>query len=104
MIPDFTRRYWDGAKIKEARKFLRLYQFQLANSLGCRQQTVSDWELGIHTPSKAYQKLLSTIFTKKYLEMITTETIREERKKRVAKVRKKKETNKIDEHERSNLF
>jgi hypothetical protein len=34
----------------------------LAEGLGCRQQTISEWELGMYGPKNAYQKLLTMFF------------------------------------------
>ena len=53
---------WDAKTIKNARNAKNIKQVEMAESLGCRQQTVSDWELGYYTPKNAYQKLLSMYF------------------------------------------
>jgi hypothetical protein len=34
---------------------------EFAELLGCRQQTISEWELGLYAPANAYGKLLSQI-------------------------------------------
>lgn len=44
--------------IKALRAVHELTQGQLAELLGTRQQTISEWELGRYPPGKAYQKLL----------------------------------------------
>lgn len=49
---------WDKEKIKKLRKDLRLTQNEFARRLGCRQQTVSEWEQGMYLPANAYGKLL----------------------------------------------
>lgn len=51
---------WDKDKIKALRKSLGLSQAEFAHKLGCRQQTVSEWELGLYAPANAYGKLLSS--------------------------------------------
>lgn len=56
---------WTGETIKEARKLIGLTQAELAAQLGCRQQTISEWEVGMYAPKNAYQKLLSQTFTAK---------------------------------------
>lgn len=50
---------WTGDKIRRIRKHLGISQEKLAKLLGCRQQTVSDWELGLYQPGNAYQQVLS---------------------------------------------
>jgi len=53
---------WNKESIRRARKAIQLTQSQLAEHLGCRQQTISEWELGMYEPKNAYQKLLSFFF------------------------------------------
>ncbi|MGZ3702514.1 MAG: helix-turn-helix transcriptional regulator, partial [Bdellovibrionota bacterium] len=38
---------WDAESIRRARKARGLTQAELAEGLGCRQQTISEWELGM---------------------------------------------------------
>ena len=53
---------WNAESIRQSRKARGLTQAELAESLGCRQQTISEWELGMYEPKNAYQKLLSLFF------------------------------------------
>lgn len=53
---------WDAENIRRARKTRNLTQAELADGLGCRQQTISEWELGMYAPKNAYQKLLTMFF------------------------------------------
>lgn len=53
---------WDAETIRRARKARNLTQAELAEGLGCRQQTISEWELGMYGPKNAYQKLLTMFF------------------------------------------
>lgn len=53
---------WDAESIRRARKTRNLTQAELADGLGCRQQTISEWELGMYAPKNAYQKLLTMFF------------------------------------------
>lgn len=53
---------WDAETIRRARKLRGLTQAELAEGLGCRQQTISEWELSMYTPKNAYQKLLTMFF------------------------------------------
>ncbi|MCC6276371.1 MAG: helix-turn-helix domain-containing protein [Oligoflexia bacterium] len=49
---------WDQNRIKELRQRLNLTQAEFARTLGCRQQTISEWELGMYIPGNAYGRLL----------------------------------------------
>ncbi|MBN1995532.1 MAG: helix-turn-helix transcriptional regulator [Anaerolineae bacterium] len=52
---------WTGEQIKALREFAGWTQQELADRLSVRQQTVSDWELGIHTSHRSTAKLLQMI-------------------------------------------
>jgi DNA-binding transcriptional regulator YiaG len=52
---------WNGALVKALRRYLNLNQSQLAEELGVRQQTVSEWETGMYAPSRAMSKYLSLV-------------------------------------------
>lgn len=52
---------WDKQRVLRLRQNLGLTQGELAETLGCRQQTVSEWELGLYAPANAYGKLLSNL-------------------------------------------
>ena len=41
---------WDGGRVRALRRHLGMTQRQLADQLGTRQQTISDWEKGAYTP------------------------------------------------------
>jgi DNA-binding transcriptional regulator YiaG len=53
---------WDGELIRAARKKHGLNQEELAALLGCRQQTVSEWEIGVYAPGNAYQRIITQVF------------------------------------------
>lgn len=53
---------WSADTIRIARKAHKLSQAELAEALGCRQQTISEWEVGMHVPGNAYQRLLDRYF------------------------------------------
>jgi len=55
------RKQWDGQDIQTLRRHLRLTQRQLADQLGVRQQTISEWETGMYLPRGASSTLLSII-------------------------------------------
>ena len=53
---------WTAEQIRKARKKKGLTQAQLAEGLGSRQQTISEWELDMYLPKNAYNKLLTLFF------------------------------------------
>jgi DNA-binding transcriptional regulator YiaG len=52
---------WNAQRIRELREFLDMTQRQMAQELQVRQQTISEWETGIHTPHRSTQKLLTML-------------------------------------------
>jgi len=52
---------WDAELVRDLRAHLRLSQEALADELGVRQQTVSEWETGRYRPRGASNRLLSLI-------------------------------------------
>ncbi|MCX6007663.1 MAG: helix-turn-helix domain-containing protein [Chloroflexi bacterium] len=55
---------WDARSIRALRQHLELTQSGMADQLGTRQQTVSEWEVGLYEPRGASAKLLSMIADK----------------------------------------
>ena len=52
---------WDDQRIRALRRHLRLTQAELAQEMGTRQQTISEWETGIYQPRGASATLLGII-------------------------------------------
>jgi len=52
---------WDYQSIRALRKHLGLTQSAMANELGTRQQTISDWEIGLYEPRGTSVKLLNIV-------------------------------------------
>ena len=52
---------WSADEIKALRAYAGWSQQELAQELGVRQQTISDWELGIHTSRRSMGKLLKMV-------------------------------------------
>lgn len=52
---------WDGDLISGLRQHMDLTQGGLADVLGVRQQTISEWERGAYLPSRATSKYLSLV-------------------------------------------
>jgi DNA-binding transcriptional regulator YiaG len=55
------KKNWDSARIQAFRQHLGLTQRELAERLGTRQQTISEWETGMYQPRGASATLLSII-------------------------------------------
>lgn len=55
---------WDKERIQALRQHLNLTQQEMANELGTRQQTISEWETGAYQPRGASAKLLSLVAEK----------------------------------------
>lgn len=55
---------WDKARIQSLRQHLGLTQQAMAEQMGTRQQTISEWETGMYQPRGASLKLLSMIAEK----------------------------------------
>ncbi len=52
---------WNGAMVKALRQHMGVSQAELADQLGMRQQTISEWEVGKYEPSRASSKFLTLI-------------------------------------------
>ena len=59
-----NRPQWDGERIQALRCHLRLTQRELADRLGTRQQTISEWERGLYKPRGTSSTLLSIVAEK----------------------------------------
>jgi putative transcriptional regulator len=55
------RRHWCKEDVRALRQHLNLTQAQLAEELGTRQQTISEWENGMYRPRGASATLLSIV-------------------------------------------
>jgi len=61
VTPIRRRPSWAPEQIKELRQFAGWTQQDLADRMGVRQQTVSEWETGLHTPRYSTSKHLNLI-------------------------------------------
>jgi len=52
---------WDGGRIRSLREHLGMTQQQMADELGTRQQTISEWETGMYLPRGASSRLLNIV-------------------------------------------
>ena len=55
------RKQWNKEGIRALRQHLGLTQTELAEELGTRQQTISEWETGMYRPRGASATLLSIV-------------------------------------------
>ena len=55
------RKQWDGESVKALREHMGLTQRQMADQLGTRQQTISEWEKNMYQPRGASITLLSIV-------------------------------------------
>jgi DNA-binding transcriptional regulator YiaG len=55
------RRQWSKEEVRALRQHLNLTQARLAEELGTRQQTISEWETGLYKPRGASATLLSIV-------------------------------------------
>ncbi|HEY3118748.1 MAG TPA: helix-turn-helix domain-containing protein [Chloroflexota bacterium] len=52
---------WDASQVRGLRQALGLTQQALAQELGVRQQTISEWETGAYAPRGASARLLDLV-------------------------------------------
>jgi DNA-binding transcriptional regulator YiaG len=52
---------WDSDRVKALREYLGMTQTQFADELGVRQQTISEWEVGMYQPRRSTSKYLALI-------------------------------------------
>ena len=72
-------RPWNARQIRALREHLRLSQAALAQELGARQQTVSEWETGQYLPRGTSARLLTILAERAGFEYGGRDTQRETR-------------------------
>ena len=55
------RPQWDSEHVRRLRQHLGVTQQEMANQLGTRQQTISEWEQGMYRPRGTSATLLSIV-------------------------------------------
>lgn len=58
------RAEWDSTSVQSLRRHLGITQTELAEELGTRQQTISEWETGMYRPRGASATLLTIVAEK----------------------------------------
>lgn len=61
MVGQRKRKQWDKGDIRALRQHLGLTQAAMAEEIGSRQQTISEWETGMYQPRGASATLLGII-------------------------------------------
>jgi DNA-binding transcriptional regulator YiaG len=61
MIPMRKRIQWNKQSVRALRRHLGLTQAKLAQELGTRQQTISEWETGMYQPRGPSATLLTIV-------------------------------------------
>jgi DNA-binding transcriptional regulator YiaG len=56
-----VRQQWNGKKIRALRDHMNLTQQEMADRLGTRQQTISEWEKDMYKPRGASATLLNIV-------------------------------------------
>lgn len=59
--PPSTPLEWTGDQIRALRLHMGLTQREMADELAVRQQTISEWETGVHQPHRSSQRTLMLI-------------------------------------------
>ena len=52
---------WDAQRVRALRRYMACTQGELAQELGVRQQTVSEWETGLYRPRGASRAMLGMV-------------------------------------------
>jgi DNA-binding transcriptional regulator YiaG len=60
-MKDNKRRQWDSGRVRALREHMGLTQQEMADQLGTRQQTISEWETGMYQPRGASSTLLAMV-------------------------------------------
>ncbi|MCP4537569.1 MAG: helix-turn-helix transcriptional regulator [Chloroflexi bacterium] len=52
---------WNNESIRKLRRHLGMTQQQMSDELGTRQQTISEWEIGMYRPRGGMNRLLTLV-------------------------------------------
>ena len=64
---------WDNQSIRALRQHMKLTQAKLAEELGTRQQTISEWETGMYKPRGTSATLLTLVAERSGFKYKTSE-------------------------------
>ena len=63
---------WDADQVKALRRHLKLTQVELAEELGTRQATISEWEHGLYHPRGTSARMLGLLAERAGFEYSTS--------------------------------
>jgi DNA-binding transcriptional regulator YiaG len=55
------RASWDAGRVRALRQHMGLTQEELAQRMGTRQQTISEWETGMYAPRGMSERMLGMV-------------------------------------------
>lgn len=55
------KKEWSAEQIRALRLYMQRTQRQMADELEVRQQTISEWENGLHRPHRSMQRVLTMV-------------------------------------------
>ncbi len=73
ITPRRRRSGWSGEQVKALREFAGWSQQELADQLGMRQQTISEWETGKYNPRRSTGVLLEFVAERVGFQYLTSE-------------------------------
>jgi DNA-binding transcriptional regulator YiaG len=68
-------RQWDSRRVRALRQHMGLTQQEMADQLGTRQQTISEWETSMYQPRGASSTLLTMVAERAGFEYKADETV-----------------------------
>ena len=68
------RQQWDSVRVRALREHMGLTQQEMADQLGTRQQTISEWETGMYQPRGASSTLLTMVAERAGFEYKSSES------------------------------
>jgi len=74
------RRQWDSNRVRALREHMGLTQQEMADQLGTRQQTISEWETGMYQPRGASSTLLTMVSERAGFEYMADKSSRKSHK------------------------
>jgi DNA-binding transcriptional regulator YiaG len=74
-MKDKKRAKWDSARVRALREHMGLTQQEMADQLGTRQQTISEWETSMYQPRGASSTLLTMVAERAGFEYKADETV-----------------------------
>ena len=79
-MKDKKRRQWDSNRVRALREHMGLTQQEMADQLGTRQQTISEWETGMYQPRGASSTLLTMVAERAGFKYKSSESGKKSRK------------------------